>query len=52
MAMTRITLKRAGVVLLTALLAFVCAAPVAAQQTTGNVRGVWERMKAWFQGNF
>jgi cell division protein FtsA len=19
---------------------------------TGNVRGVWERMKAWFQGNF
>ena len=38
--MTRITLKRAGVVLLTALLAAVSAAPVAAQQTTGNVRGV------------
>jgi hypothetical protein len=31
---------RAGVVLLTALLAVVCTAPVAAQQTTGNVRGV------------
>jgi hypothetical protein len=31
---------RAGVVLLTALLAVVCTATVAAQQTTGNVRGV------------
>src|SRR3712207_2349199 len=40
MVMTRVTLKRAGVVLLTALLVFVSAAPVAAQQTTGNVRGV------------
>ena len=38
--MKRVTLMRAGVVLLTALLAFVCTAPVAAQQTTGNVRGV------------
>ena len=38
--MTRVTLMRAGVVLLTALLAVVCTAPVAAQQTTGNVRGV------------
>jgi len=38
--MTRVTLKRAGVALLTALLAVVCTAPVAAQQTTGNVRGV------------
>src|SRR5215208_7110326 len=40
MVMTRVTLMRAGVVLLTALLAVVCTAPVAAQQTTGNVRGV------------
>jgi hypothetical protein len=37
MVMTRVTLMRAGVVLLTALLAVVCTAPVAAQQTTGNV---------------
>ena len=37
--MTRVTLMRAGAVLLTALLAVVCTAPVAAQQTTGNVRG-------------
>ena len=37
--MTSVTLMRAGVVLLTALLAVVCTAPVAAQQTTGNVRG-------------
>src|SRR5918998_2060378 len=40
MVMTRVTLMRAGVVLLTALLAVVCTAPAAAQQTTGNVRGV------------
>src|SRR5215213_8019677 len=40
MVMTRVTLMRAGVVLFTALLTVVCTAPVAAQQTTGNVRGV------------
>jgi hypothetical protein len=39
MVMTRVTLMRAGVVLLTGLLAVNSTAPVTAQQTTGNVRG-------------
>lgn len=37
--MTRVTLSRAGVVLLTAILAVVCTAPAAAWRTAGNVRG-------------
>src|SRR5215213_1403498 len=40
MVMTRATLRRAAVALFTALLTVVSSAPVAAQQTTGNVRGV------------